>query len=189
MLCVQKAGRLDYCTVFLNRAWTICSSNEFVEKECDKLRKIFALNGYPRSFFNKVLDAFTDKKSTNLPLSQNDENELSFICKIPYVGKCSVIFANKLSNIIKEHYLIDIRCVYTSCKVREYFSLKCKTPQAVVSKSFTNSHVCMMQRHFTLVKRNDTLAPEPENILNLMQTNPLLLQIILEGVLDAKLET
>ena len=32
-----------------------------------------------------------------------------------------------------EHFSCDISCVYTSCKVGSYFSLKCQTPAALVS--------------------------------------------------------
>ena len=79
------------------------------------------MNAYPRSFFDKILNSFIEKQSTQTLPKDDDSDKKRFICKIPYVGKCSTIFANKLSSIFKEHFSVDISCVYVSCKVGRYF--------------------------------------------------------------------
>ena len=47
---------------------------------------------------------------------------------IPYIGLPSIIFDRKLKELFKKYYCIDIRIVFTSFKVKKYFSLKCCTP-------------------------------------------------------------
>ena len=47
---------------------------------------------------------------------------------IPYIGLQSIIFSRKLKELFKKYYCIDIRVVFTSFKVKNYFSLKCRTP-------------------------------------------------------------
>ena len=52
---------------------------------------------------------------------------------IPYVGKPSMIFKQKMSQIVKEMYDVKLRCVFTSFKVKDYFSLKCPSSPFLVS--------------------------------------------------------
>ena len=46
----------------------------------------------------------------------------------PYIRLPSVIFGRKLREIFKRYFAMDIRIVFTSFRVRNYFSLKCHTP-------------------------------------------------------------
>ena len=50
------------------------------------------------------------------------------IFSIPYIGLPSVISSRKIKELFKKYYGIDIRVVFTSFKVKNYFSLKCCTP-------------------------------------------------------------
>ena len=104
-----KTG-LVYC--MLHRVWLICSSQLLFDKECKTLAHIFSLNGYPHHFFNRVLSNFLINIAENKE-KEDSEND-QFILKIPYLGKCSTIFAQRMSSIIKEHYVIDILPVFTS---------------------------------------------------------------------------
>ena len=47
---------------------------------------------------------------------------------IPYIGLPSVIFGRKLKRLLKDYYCIDVKVVFSSFKVKNYFSLKCHTP-------------------------------------------------------------
>ena len=64
---------------FLNRAKRICSSDFLFDKEVSMLKKMFLNNGYPSSFFDKILASF---QSSN-KFSQNISFENSFC--IPYL--------------------------------------------------------------------------------------------------------
>ena len=66
---------------------------------------------------------FNDKENVKVV---DDKVETMFV--IPYIGLPSVVFGRKLREIFKRYYGIDIRVVFTSFKVKNYFSLKCRTP-------------------------------------------------------------
>lgn len=118
----------------LHRAWKICANRERFNFECEILSKAFCMNGYPRNFFNRVKEGFLACVSN--PVSRPEkENEIRFICQIPYIGNCSREFAKRIREIVKEHYDLDITCVFTSFKIRNYFSLKCKTPSLMVQNA------------------------------------------------------
>ena len=88
---------------------------------------MFLNNGYPSSFFDKILASF---QSSN-KFSQNISFENSFC--IPYLGKESHHFANRLSALIKNKYNLKISPIYKTFKVVNYFQLKSKTPVALCS--------------------------------------------------------
>ena len=86
---------------------------------------MFLNNGYPSSFFDKILASF---QSSN-KFSQNISFENSFC--IPYLGKESHHFANRFSALIKNKYNLKISSIYKTFKVVNYFQLKSKTPVAL----------------------------------------------------------
>ena len=112
---------------FLNRAKRICSSDFLFDKEVSMLKKMFLNNGYPSSFFDKILASFQSSSK----FSQNISFENSFC--IPYLGKKSHHFANRLSALIKNKYNLKISPIYKTFKVVNYFQLKSKTPVALCS--------------------------------------------------------
>ena len=52
---------------------------------------------------------------------------------IPYIGLPSVIFGRKLKRLLKDYYCIDVKVVFSSFKVKNYFSLKCHTPMPLMA--------------------------------------------------------
>ena len=101
--------------------------------EVDKLRQMFKLNGYPLYYFNKVLDKFLNSSNNdNEYLDSNDDVEFVVI-KIPFIGDHSYSLSNKLKKLIEDANNCKVRIVFTSFKLRNYFSLKAKTPKHLLS--------------------------------------------------------
>ena len=66
--------------------------------------------------------------------SQAEEVSTSFsILRVPFYGPISVKFGNRLSRIISRKFDIDVKIVYSTFKVKNYFKLKCNTPFALLS--------------------------------------------------------
>jgi hypothetical protein len=109
----------------LNRAWNICSSRARFEEEVKKLKSIFEQNGYSGNLFSNKAKSFVDKKSVPNLQNSADEEGKTYLIMIPYIGKSSLLFKRKLMEIIKSSFDVQLRCVFTSFKVKNYFSLKC----------------------------------------------------------------
>ena len=60
-----------------------------------------------------------------------DKVETVFL--IPYIGLPLVIFIRKLKRLLKDYYCIDVKVVFSSFKVKNYFSLKCHTPMPLMA--------------------------------------------------------
>ena len=84
-----------------------------------KLRELFAANGYPRVYFDKVLERFLVSLDPGLNNNLSEDLEPStdkkYIFGVPYVGKVSRDYQKKITQLIKEHLGVDIFSYNTSC--------------------------------------------------------------------------
>ena len=111
-----------------DRAYTISSSWLTFSQEVDFLKGVFSQNGYPEDLFTSCLRRFVNNKcDKSIQNSKIKEDRVETIFFIPYIGLPSIIFSQKLKELFKKYYCIDIRIVFTSFEVKNYFSLKCCT--------------------------------------------------------------
>ena len=111
------------------RSYTISSSGITFSQEVDFLKGVFSQNGFPENLFTSYLRRFVNNKcDESTQNSKIKEDRVETIFFIPYIGLPSIIFNQKLKELFKKYDCIDIRVVFTSFKVKNYFSLKYHTP-------------------------------------------------------------
>ena len=122
-----KTG-LIYC--FLNRAYNVCSSTHLFQTEVRILKQVFSQNSYSLTIFNSVYEQFMSKKDNAQPKNEEDdeENQARAIIKVPYFGKCSMVFVKDLCSVIENTFSLKINASYTSVKLQSFFQLKSPTP-------------------------------------------------------------
>ena len=76
----------------------------------------------------------SQKKIEDKPNPSPKEDSVECIFCIPYIGQPSIIYSKKIKQIFKQYYNINVRTVFTTFKVKNYFSLKCCTPFALRAK-------------------------------------------------------
>ena len=126
----------------LKRAYSICSSIYYFEKEIELLRKMFSWNGYPVTFFDGMLGRFMATIENNASAGvQSSTSEVSgepdtryVVFKMPYLGGPSRVFAKKLATMVEDCLGVRVRVVYTSLKVQSFFRLKSATPHRLLSR-------------------------------------------------------
>jgi len=118
--------------IFLNRAYIICNNWSLFHDEFSRLSLIFSNNGYPKSVFDTCVQKFLDKKYSNGQTSDNTKDEQLVNFSIPYIGHASLVYKKKLVKVFKS-IGIEIRVVFKSFKVKNYFSLKEVTPMNLKS--------------------------------------------------------
>ena len=112
----------------IHRAFLVSSSWEIFNNEIEFLRNTFSKNGYPVDLFWHYVKKFVDSRQTGISNNKVKEDGVETIFSIPFVGKHSITFGKKIRELFKNNYGINVRIVYTSFKVGNYFSLKCRTP-------------------------------------------------------------
>ena len=93
----------------------------------EKLINIFIKNGYPRYVIDKCINQSVSKK-VNPSTNQEESKKDQYInIHLPYFGLPSLSFKKKLLSIYRKAN-INVRIVFKSFKVGNYFSLKSLTP-------------------------------------------------------------
>ena len=132
-MCPQKwKTGLVHC--LLHRAYTVCSDWCIFAKEVTFLEDLFSKNGYSIEFFNSCVNRFLNSKFLIRSDSSPTEEKVETLFFIPYVGLPSIKFAGKIRQIFKRQSGIDIKVIFTTFKVKNYFSLKCPTPFSLKAK-------------------------------------------------------
>ena len=108
----------------LHRAYSICSSWKLIHLEFEKIFDILRKNNYSREFLENILKSFLCKKFN--PFCNPDSKVDKYIFVVPFIEKASMNFRRKLQKLFKS-VNVEVQTVFTSTKVKSYFSLKCKT--------------------------------------------------------------
>ena len=120
--------KLGLINCLLHRAYIISSTWNLFNDEADYLKNLFISNGYPVNLFYACLKRFLNKKHEKNGDRKVVHDGVEKVFSIPYVGLPSILFGKKLKRIFKDHYRIDLKIVFTTFKVKNYFSLKCRAP-------------------------------------------------------------
>ena len=110
--------------------------------EIELLQKLFKLKGYPAFIYQKCVNKFLNKKCNKHEKAdiQTDKADVTFV--IPFIGNASLIFRKKIVATYKKYYDINVRCVFQTFKVRNYFSLKSRTPPELLARCVYKFEYC-----------------------------------------------
>ena len=158
------------------------------------IRGVFSQNGYPEDLFTSCLRRFVNNKcDKSTQNSKIKEDRVETIFFIPYIGLPSIIFSQKLKELFKTYYCIHIGVVFTSFKVKNYFSLKCRTPLPLLTNvvyifkclhNANNTYTGKTIQHLkTRVKEHGTSPSAAFNHLSSCETCKSNLHVIIFQVL------
>ena len=131
-LCPQK-WKIGLINCMIHCAYTVCCNWTFFSTEIDTLKDFFKSNGYPVNIFSSCVNRFVNSKFCQITKSVQEET-LETIFIIPYIGMPSVVFGRKVKQLFKNNYNISVKVVYNTYKVKNYFSLKSRTPFPLSAK-------------------------------------------------------
>ena len=117
----------------LHRAYMISSDWYTMHKEFQFLRDLFIRNGYPEKLFSSCLQRFLSEKFATTTETKVREESVETVFSIPYVGLPSTVLARKVQQLMKENFGITVRVAFTTFKVKNYFSNKCRTPTPLMA--------------------------------------------------------
>ena len=156
-------------TCLINRAKCISSSVSLFNAEVSRLRDMFVNNCYPIRFFDNTVNRLLNPRRHSTQSSEDDTAAPSYsILRVPYHGKDSVKFAKKMISIVAEKFNVDLRVVYTTFKVKNYFRLKSATPFPLLSNVVYKyncvanpqiSYIGYTKRHMTTRVMEHTQSP------------------------------
>jgi hypothetical protein len=126
-----KSGLLS---TLLYRAYSISSSFNSLHEEVEKLKKIFARNGYPSKFVDRCIFMFLnkiyEKRKTVATVAKKE-----FMIVLPFLGSTSLRTKNQLIRSFRELLPFSkLKVVFkTSRRISSCFSFKDKIPKSLMS--------------------------------------------------------
>ena len=100
-----------------------------------KLTSVLCKNMFPIKMIENIIGKYLSKKivSSETPETEKETNLGYF--KLPYIGRYSNMVKHRLNSLIKRYCKdgIDIKLVFTGCKVKDYFSQKDRLPECFKS--------------------------------------------------------
>ena len=125
-------------------------------------------NGYPESVFFSCVKKFVNSKFERTTNTKVAEDKVETIFMIPYIGLPSIIFGRKIKEIVKKYYCIDVKIVFSSFKVKNYFSLKCRAPLPLLAnvvykfkclRDANTNYIGKTTRHLATRVREHSMSP------------------------------
>ena len=118
----------------IDRSFKICNNWNSFYNDIESIKPNLIKNAYPPFLIDKVLKKYLRYKfSTNQNQLKDTSDVLYF--KLPYIGSLSHHIKNKLSKLCKEFCKenVNIKLVFTSFKIKNYFSYKDPIPNDLKS--------------------------------------------------------
>ena len=133
--------KVSLIKTLIDRTYKICGSWVQFNTEILQLTEIFKRNRFPDFLISKTIKTYLNKKmSCQLVTDNTDKPDLRYF-KLPYTGLYAKIAQNKINKLIYKFCKnIDIKIVYTSSKICDYFSTK---------DQFTGAHTSRVVYKFT----------------------------------------
>ena len=126
--CCSKF-KVNVIQTLLHRAYNICSSNNFFQKEVSFLKQFFSSNGYPSLLFNQQTELFLSKKLDYRQVHSTVEHK-PFFYKLQYYGHMTVLLNIQVSRLITEFYshLKPVGILVNNYSVGSFFKCKDSLP-------------------------------------------------------------
>ena len=121
--------KISLVKCLIDRAFKINNTWKGFHIDLTNITNILVNNSYPIYIINKNIKEYLDRKhKTSTETNKNDKLVTYF--KLPYLGKFSKQASIKIKNMIKQYCKeeLTIKIVFTSFKIKNYFSYKTKTP-------------------------------------------------------------
>ena len=120
--------KISLIKCLIDRAYKINNTWASFHNDVTKIKETLKRNSFPPFLIDKITKPYLNKVHSNSDQSNRESDKRRFY-KLPYIGKYSEQVQKKLSKICKQFCKDpDLKIVFTSFKINNYFSTKDKTP-------------------------------------------------------------
>ena len=165
-----------------DRAHKINSSYELRIADLSYISSVLQKNCFPKYVIDKV---FREYGQADVPPDPNAGEAITQEprnYKLPFVGNYSNIARKKIKDLLLNYcHDIDIRIIFVPFKIGQYFSAKCKIPQALVSHvvykfncSCCNAcYIGQTTKHNSVRAQEHLVTDKKSSVYKHLQNNPL----------------
>ena len=120
--------KISLIKCLIDRAFKINNTWTGFHNDVTKIQETLKRNSFPPVLIDKITKSYLDRVHSSSDQS-NPQSDKTRFYKLPYIGKYSDQVQRKLSKICKQFCEdADLKIVFASFKINNYFSTKDKTP-------------------------------------------------------------
>ena len=110
------------------------SLKNIFHNECKQLINTFVRNLYPKRLIDKCIKRYLDNTNKDKQNEQVEVKDIRYVT-LPYIGHYSNFAKCKINKLVKQFCKkeLQIRLVFTTSKLKSYFSNKDRLPKAFTS--------------------------------------------------------
>ena len=154
-----------------NRSFKICNNWNSFHNDIENIKSNLIKNAYLPFLIDKVIKKYLDYKFSSNQNQLKDKSDVLYF-KLPYIGNLSHHIKNKLLKLCKEFCKENFKLVFTSFKIKNYFSYKDPIPDDLKSflvykftyASCSSSYIGKTCRHFKTRIREQIKKDSESNI-------------------------
>ena len=149
--------KISLIKCLLDRSFKICNSWNSFQNDIKSIKSNLIKNAYLSFLIDEVIKKYLNYKFSSNQKQVKDTSDIHYF-KLPYIGNLSYHIKNKLSKLCKEFCKenVNIKLVFTSFKIKNYFSYKDPIPNDLKSflvykftcASCSSSYIGKTCRHF-----------------------------------------
>ena len=126
--------KISLIKCLIGRSFKICNNWNSFHNDIENIKSSLIKNAYPPFLIDKVLKKYLDYNFSSNQNQLKDKSDIYYF-KLPYIGNLSHHIKNKLSKLCKEFSKenANIKLVFTSFKIKNYFSDKDPIPDDLKS--------------------------------------------------------
>ena len=120
--------KTDLMKCLIDRAYKVNNSWPAFHDDVSKVKDVLKRNYYPPFILDKIIKAYRKKINYNNNKDSSEINEFRYFT-FPYIGKYSEQVQKKITKLCKQYCNENnVKIVFTSFKISNYFSVKDATP-------------------------------------------------------------
>ena len=166
-----------------DRTFKINNTRHGFNLDIKKLTSFLCKNMFPIKMIEDIIRNYLNNKSNNSVITQQDITIRTSYFKLPYIGVYSSTVKQNLHKLLKRYCKVDVdlKLVFSACKIKEYFSQKDKVPSCFKSHvvyKFTCAccnacYVGRTHRHHTTRVKEHLVSDKNSHIFQHLKSNLL----------------
>ena len=165
--------KIGLIRTLIDRTYKINNTSSGFQNDLIKLSDTLKRNSFPSHIIDKTFKRYLNKPSNQKSRNVNDKNNTRYF-KLPFIGRYSRIAELKLRQLLKRFCEADlnIKLVFTSFKIKNMFSFKDRTPDALKSMvvyqficaGCNSCYIGETSRHFSTRIKEHTVSDKKSHI-------------------------
>ena len=152
---IPESYKIGLARTLIDRTFKLNNTWNLFNTDLHNLKNSLCKNMFPPKLIDSCIKSYLDSKFNNIDRGDTNTDDTRYF-KLPFIGKYSSVTKYKVSKLISQLCKpVNIKLVFTTSKIKDYFSTKDVIPNALKSM-VVYKFICASCKASYVVKPTDT---------------------------------